>query len=96
MVTEKNFKRALLIVKSYRDQVNTAYYESISGIKKDQQCTVWARNHPNMSERLRSILMYNVADKKVSEINNKNRKYIRGLGPKSWIEFCYLTNKNFI
>lgn len=96
MIKELEFNRAFAIVKNYKSQENDAYYEAMIGLKKKQTCAVWARGHPNMSKRLRSVLMYNVANKKISEINDKTRKSIRGLGLKSWLEFCYLTNKNFI
>jgi len=94
MITELEFHRALNTVNRFKNQTNDAYYEAVVGVKKNQTCGAWAKYHPNMSQRLRTVLMYNCPKVKVLNVTKQIRKITRGFGPKAWMEFCKLTGKN--
>lgn len=95
MITELQFNHALQTVKKYRNQVNDAYYEAVLDVKKNTTCAAWAKNHPNMSYRLRNILKYNCPKIKVLKMTPAVRKVTRGFGPKMWMEYCSLTGQKW-
>ncbi len=94
MITELQFNIALQTVKRYKDQTNDSHYEAVLNIKKDTTCANWAKKHPNMSYRLKSVLKYNCPKVKVLKVTNEVRKMTRGFGPKCWMEFCHLTGRS--
>jgi len=94
MITELQFNHALQTVIQFRNQTNEAYYASVFEINKNTTCANWAKKHPNMSYRLKGILIYNCPKVKVLKMTSDIRKVTRGFGPKMWMEYCSLTGKN--